>query len=98
MSRVVVSVEELLAGVGATWSASTVAVFGRSAVREGSTVTTRVRDTLAPLARFPIAHVSVPAASDTRTEEETKVLPAGIGSEMLTPVASDGPSFVMPIV
>ena len=95
---VVASVAELLPGVGSVVVALTVAVLERAAVLEELTLTVSVRDVLAPLARPPIAHVTVPAASEPPPEAETKVVPAGIASEMLTPVASDGPLFVMPIV
>ena len=95
---VVVSVAELLPGVGSDWLPLTVAVFDRSAVLEWFTVTVSVRDVLAPLASAPIDQVTVPAASEPPPEAETKLVPAGIGSEMLTPVASEGPLFVMPIV
>src|SRR5437870_3040948 len=95
---VVVSVAELLAGVGSVVVALTVAVFDRLEVRDELTLTVNVREVLAPLARPPIAQVTVPADNAPPPEAVTKLVPAGIASEMLTPVASDGPLFVMPIV
>ena len=95
---VVVSVAELLPGVGSEVVALTVALFERSVVRDEFTFTVSVRDVLAPLARPPIAQVTVPAASDPPPEADAKLVPAGIASEMLTPAASDGPLFMMPIV
>ena len=60
---VVVSVAELLSGVGSDVVALTVAVFDRSVVLDEFTVTVSVRDVLAPFAKPPIAHVTVPAES-----------------------------------
>src|SRR5438132_1113800 len=93
---VVVSVAVLLAGVASVVVALTVALFESWARREGSTFTVRVRDVVAPFASVPTAPATVPAASALPPAAATKLVPAGIGSEMLTPVASDGPLFVIP--
>src|SRR5438477_432581 len=74
------------------------AVLEMFVVREESTFTTRVTDLLAPLVivdrkstRTNSRHMSPPYAVSS-------LIPAGIASDRLTPVASDGPLFVTVIV
>jgi hypothetical protein len=95
---VVVSVAVSLLESGSEVVALTVAVLDRSATCPASTFTVRVREVLVPAARAPIVQVTLPAASVPPPDAETNVVPAGIGSETVTPAASDGPLFVMPIV
>src|SRR5205814_811831 len=62
--------------------------------REESTLTTRVTDLLAPLVIVVRFHPTTPAVRVPPPVAETKLVPAGIASDRLTPVASDGPLFV----
>src|SRR5205823_73257 len=67
------------------------AVLEMFVVREESTLTTRVTDLLAPdviVVRFP---PTARAVSVQLSLADTKLVPAGIASDRLTPVASDGP-------
>ncbi len=94
----VVSVAELLPELGSDVSAETEAVLEMSATREGSTWTTRVSVSLAPLASAPIDQVTVPKDRLPPLSAETKEVPAGSGSLTVTPVASEGPLLLTPIV
>src|SRR5438094_975998 len=70
------------------------AVLEMFVVREESTLTTRVTVSLhdaLPIFRF---HPTTPAVRVPPPVAETKLVPAGIASDRLTPVASDGPLFV----
>src|SRR5438132_668881 len=62
--------------------------------REESTLTTRVTDLLAPLVIVVRFHPTTAAATVPPSVAETEFVPAGIASDRLTPVASDGPLFV----
>src|SRR5438067_12934563 len=70
------------------------AVLEMLVVREESTLTTRVTDLLAPLVIVVRFHPTTPAVRVPPPVAETKLVPAGIASDRLTPVASDGPLFV----
>src|SRR5438477_616538 len=70
------------------------AVLEMLVVREESTLTTRVTDLLAPLVIVVRFHPTTSAARVWPPVAETKLVPAGIASDRLTPVASDGPLFV----
>src|SRR5947209_4141355 len=70
------------------------AVLELFVVREESTFTTRVTDLLAPLVIVVRFHPTTPAVRVPPPVAETKLVPAGIASDRLTPVASDGPLFV----
>src|SRR2546428_13104455 len=70
------------------------AVLEMFVVREESTFTTRVTDLLAPLVIVVRFHPTTPAVRVPPPVAETKLVPAGIASDRLTPVASDGPLFV----
>src|SRR5438094_748239 len=59
-----------------------------------SDLTTRVTDLLAPLVIVVRFHPTTPAVRVPPPVAETKLVPAGIASDRLTPVASDGPLFV----
>src|SRR5438270_1558567 len=67
------------------------AVLEMFVVREESTFTTRVTDLLAPLVIVVRFHPTTPAVRVPPPVAETKLVPAGIASDRLTPVASDGP-------
>src|SRR2546428_8199659 len=71
------------------------AVLEMFVVREESTFTTRVTDLL-ELGR---AHVRTPPTTPARRlpppGAETNLVPAGIASDRLTPVASNGPVFLL---
>src|ERR687888_132839 len=88
----VVSVAELLPGVGSETFEVTLTVLVMSAVREESTLTTKVTCAEPPEAIVPRDQVTVPAVFVPPPVAETKLVPAGIGSDRLTPVASDGPA------
>src|SRR5437763_1197513 len=70
------------------------AVLEMLVVREESTLTTRVTDLLAPLVIVVRFHPTTPAVRVPPPVAETKLVPAGMASDRLTPVASDGPLFV----
>src|SRR5438552_3708542 len=70
------------------------AVLEMLVVREESTLTTRVTDLLAPLVRSDECRAGTAAVRVPPPVAETKLVPAGIASDRLTPVASDGPLFV----
>ena len=91
-------VAELFPGVGSVVDELTIAVLDTFVVRLGSTWTTSVRVSDAPLAIVPRFHVTVPAESVPPPVAETNEVPAGIGSETTTDPADDGPSFVTPMV
>src|SRR5438093_353956 len=76
----------------------TVAVFDRSAVRAGFTCTVTWTVVLPPEARPPIVQVTVPPDSAPPASAETKEVPAGTGSVMVTPVAAEGPALWATIV
>src|SRR5437764_943303 len=63
-------------------------------VGEDGTWTTRVTDLLAPLVIVVRFYPTTPAVRVPPPVAETKLVPAGIASDRLTPVASDGPLFV----
>jgi hypothetical protein len=71
----------------------TVAVFDNAAVREALTCTVSVRTTFAPEASVPMFHVTVPPDGEPPFDAETKLVPAGSGSEIWTFCAVDGPAF-----
>src|SRR5947208_2082095 len=70
------------------------AVLEMLVVREESTLTTRVTDLLAPLVRSEERRVGKEWRWGSSPVDETKIVPAGIGSDRLKPIASDGPLFV----
>src|SRR5438477_612798 len=74
------------------------AVLEMLVVREESTFTTRVTDLLAPLVIVVRFHPTTPAVRVPPPVAETKLVPAAIASDRLTPVASDGPSLCTVIV
>src|SRR5256885_232418 len=70
------------------------AVLEMVVVREESTFTTRDRkSTRLNSSHLVISHAT-PALRKPPPVAETKLVPAGIASDRLTPVASDGPLFV----
>src|SRR6185437_8990460 len=92
------SVAELLVASGSASFPETVAVLDRSVVLAGFTCTVTWTVVLPPAASPPRVQVTVPADSEPPASAETKEVPAGTGSEMLTPVAADGPSLWATIV
>jgi hypothetical protein len=90
---VVPCVDELFAAFVSVVVVVTVAVFVSAVVRFALTVTVIVRLTLAPGARSPIDHDTVPAVFVPPFEAETNVVPAGTGSLIETLCAVDGPAF-----
>src|SRR5215475_1146794 len=76
----------------------TVTVFVCGPAADG--VVTRVIVTDAPAAMFPMLQVRIapPVQVPCVDVAETKVLPAGIGSVIVTPVSALGPLFVTTIV
>ena len=76
----------------------TVAVLERSAVRAGFTWTVTWTVVLAPEVRPPRFQVTVPPDSTPPASAETNEVPAGTGSETVTPVAAGGPSLWATIV
>src|SRR5437870_3435957 len=70
------------------------AVLESFPTRRSSDLTTRVTDLLAPLVIVVRFHPTTPAVRVPPPVAETKLVPAGIASDRLTPVASDGPLFV----
>src|SRR5712691_382720 len=87
----VASIAVLSAVLGSNTPEVVLAVLEMLAVREGSTLTTSVTDLLAPEVIVVRFQPTTPAASVPPFEAETKLVPAGIPSDRLTPVASDGP-------
>src|SRR5436309_2757164 len=85
-----------------------VAVFDNPLVTPGLTCTTRVKVALAPAARLerlsvtvpplPAAGVDDPKDGPLPWDRETKVVPAGSGSDTDTPWASLGPALLAVIV
>src|SRR5947208_1336407 len=70
------------------------AVLEMFVVREESTLTTRVTDLLAPDVDGESTHLTSATRSARMPSSARKIVPAGIASDRLTPVASDGPLFV----
>src|SRR5207248_266187 len=70
------------------------AVLEMLVVREESTLTTRVTDLLAPLVIVVRFRPTPPAVSFPTRRSSDLLVPAGMASDRLTPVASDGPLFV----
>src|SRR5438094_311003 len=70
------------------------AVLEMFVVREEATVTMRWMDLLAVDVIVVRFHPTTPAVRVPPPVAETKLVPAGIASDRLTPVASDGPLFV----
>src|SRR5437016_4323231 len=70
------------------------AVLEMFVVREESTFTTRVTDLLETVRTHVRTHATNHARMLPPPVTETKLVPAGIASDRLTPVASDGPLFV----
>jgi hypothetical protein len=99
LTVVIVAVEELFAGFGSVCPPETVAVF-ETCPGVDAVVTTRVIVAPAPLARVPTAQVTVvvPLHDPCEGVAETKLVPAGSASVMLTPLAASGPLFTMLIV
>src|SRR5438874_78734 len=62
---------------------------------DDSTYTTRVTDLLAPLVIVVRFHPTTPAVRVPPPVSETKLVPAGIASVILTPVAADGALFAL---
>src|SRR2546422_345581 len=94
---VVSSVAVLSEGSGSNTPEVVLAVLEMLVVREESTFTTRVTDLLAPLVIVVRFHPTTPAVRVPPPLAETKLVPAGIASDRLTPVASDGPLFFLMI-
>src|SRR5437870_554818 len=94
----VLTVVSSVAVLSEVWGSNTrevvLAVLEMFVVREESTFTTRVTDLLAPLVIVVRFHPTTPAVRVPPPVAETKLVPAGIPSDRLTPVASDGPLFV----
>src|SRR6476659_9038001 len=89
---VVLVVLVLLALAGSASLPETVAVF--EIVPLPVVVTVIVTDVLAPLARSPMAQLTLPAVLTQPAEALLKVTPAGTVSEAVTPVAASGPLLV----
>src|SRR5947208_3253761 len=70
------------------------AVLEMFVVREESTLTTRVTDLLAPDVIVVRFHPTTPAVRVPLSLHDALPISAGIASDRLTPVASDGPLFV----
>src|SRR5437763_730707 len=92
--NVVSSVAVLSEVSGSNTPEVVLAVLEMLVVREESTLTTRVTDlvgmrvtAVSGVQTSPVVRVPPPVA-------ETKLVPAGMASDRLTPVASDGPLFV----
>ncbi len=79
-------------GSGSGLSEDTVAVL--TCVPFAVAVTVIVAVAVAPSAIVPRSHVTVPALFVQPADAETKLMPAGSGSLIVTFVASDGPSLV----
>ena len=98
-----VTVAVLLAGFGSELEEVTEAVFTIRVFPLMLTLTVNVRVALAPLARFPRFHVTVPPAPAGGAFEGdgdalTNVVPCGIASFTSTPLAALGPRFFTMIV
>src|SRR5438552_3481501 len=91
---VVSSVAVFSEASGSNSTLSYTTLFRSFVVREESTLTTRVTDLLAPDVIVVRFHPTTPAVRVPPPVAETKLVPAGIASDRLTPVASDGPLFV----
>src|SRR5438874_504566 len=74
------------------------AVLELLVVREESTLTTRVTDLLAALVIVVRFHPTTPAVRVPPPVAETKLVPAGMATDRLTPFASDGPLFLTVIM
>src|SRR5437660_1753984 len=70
------------------------AVLEMLVVREESTFTTRVTDLLAPAVIVDRMSTRTHSGDVATSFAESRLIPAGIASDRLTPVASDGPLFV----
>src|SRR5438445_181128 len=70
------------------------AVLEMFVVREESTFTTRVTDLRSEEHTAELQSRQYPVCRLLLQKNETKLVPAGIASDRLTPVASDGPLFV----
>ena len=92
------AVAELLALFGSPVEELAVAVFDTAAMRLGSTLSTRVRESEAPFAMSPRFQVTVPADRVPPPEAEMNDVPAGKGSETTAATAVAGPLFVTPMV
>jgi hypothetical protein len=89
-----VATEELLFAVlGSAGLPLTVAVFVIN-IAVGGAVTTIVADSVAPLARLPIVHVTVPELLLQPFEADWNPTPLGSWSVAVTPVALLGPLLV----
>src|SRR5205807_233062 len=85
----VVSSVAVLSEVSGAYTPEVVlAVLEMFVVREESTFTTRVTDLLAPLVIVVRFHPTTPAVRVPPPVAETKLVPAGISLDRLTPVAS----------
>src|SRR5947208_2617742 len=84
---VVSSVAVLSEGSESNTHEVVLAVLEMFVVREESTFTTRVTDLLAPLVIVVRFHPTTPAVRVPPPVAETKLVPAGIASDSLTPVA-----------
>ena len=90
------SVEQLLPGDGSSVAELTDAVLERSAVWAGLTATTIVMSgaLVTPRLARVQATVAVPAQVQPVPPAETKLVPAGNGSETETELATDGPALL----
>src|SRR5438477_496818 len=70
------------------------AVLEMLVVREESTLTTRVDRKSTRLNSSHMSNSTTAACREKQPVAETKLVPAGMASDRLTPVASDGPLFV----
>src|SRR2546430_9126432 len=70
------------------------AVLEMFVVREESTFTTRTRELSAPRLIVDSFHSTTTTMREPPPKAETKLVPAGIASDRLTPAASDGPIFM----
>jgi hypothetical protein len=98
VATVVPWVAELLPEIGSVTPELTLAVLDNAAVRPAFTATTRWTVALAPFARSPRFHVTVPADSDPPLSAETNEVPPGNGSVSTVLVAVEGPLFVTTMV
>ena len=87
------AVAVLFAGTGSVVVLETVAVLLKPAVCAALTCTTKVSVVSAePAAIVPRFQVTVPLLSVPPPVADTKLVPAGNGSETVTPIASPGPA------
>src|SRR5712691_3591928 len=90
----VVSVAELFTVLGSATAEVVVAVLEMAVVREESTLTTSVTVLKDPAVIVVRSQPTTPAVRVPPPVAETKLVPAGIASDRLAPVASEGPSLV----